>query len=248
MYQVKTYIINCSLSSINHYNTNIIFNKKEVTMDILKILNRRYATKKFDTTKKLSDDKMDAIKTILQMSPSSTNLQPWHFIIATTEQSKERISRATQGLFAFNEEKVLEASAVVVFTSRADITEDYLAHILGQEDLCGRFVNQEIKDNSDSGRKIFSDIHKYEYKDLQHWCDKQVYINLGNFLLAVATMGIDAVPMEGFDRKILDEEFGLHEMGFTSSVIVGLGYHDENDFNAKLPKARLSKDDIISRI
>ncbi len=217
-------------------------------MDILKVLNRRYATKKFDVTKKLSDDKIEAIKTILQMSPSSTNLQPWHFIVATTEQAKERISRATQGLFAFNEEKVLEAPAVVVFTSRASITDDYLSHVLGQEDLSGRFLNQEIKENSDSGRKIFSEIHKYEYKDLQHWCEKQLYINVGNFLLAVATMGLDAVPMEGFDRKVLDEEFGLHEMGFTSSVLVGVGYHADSDFNAKLPKSRLSKDELIEHI
>lgn len=217
-------------------------------MDILKVLNRRYATKKFDTTKKLSEDKIEAIKTILQMSPSSTNLQPWHFVIATTESGKERISRATQGLFAFNEEKVIEASAVVVFASKSEITEDYLAHVLGKEELSGRFLNQEIKDNSDSGRKIFSDIHKYEYKDQQHWCEKQLYINVGNFLLAVATMGLDAVPMEGFDRKVLDEELGLNEMGLSSSVLVAVGYHHDSDFNAKLPKSRLSKDDLIEHI
>ncbi len=217
-------------------------------MDILKILNRRYATKKFDTTKKLSDDKIEAIETILQMSPSSTNLQPWHFIIACTESGKERISRATQGFFGFNEQKVLEASAVVVFASKACITDAYMTHVLGQEDLSGRFLDEIAKEQSHIARTAFSNIHKYQYKDSQHWCDKQVYLNLGNFLLAVATMGIDALPMEGFDNKILDEEFGLHEMGFTSSVIVALGYHDDSDFNAKLPKSRLSKDDIIERI
>ncbi len=217
-------------------------------MNILKTLDTRYATKKFDTTKRLSDDKIEAIETILQMSPSSTNLQPWHFIIASTESGKERISRSTQGFFSFNETKIIDASVVVVFASKVSITEDYLAHVLGKEDLSGRFLNAEAKEQSSNARSAFCDIHKYDRKDLEHWCDKQVYLNVGHFLLAVATMGIDAVPMEGFDSKILDEEFGLHKMDLTSSVIVALGYHDESDFNAKLPKSRLSKDDIIDRI
>ncbi len=217
-------------------------------MDILKVLSRRYAAKKFDTSKRLSENQIETIETILQMSPSSTNLQPWHFVVASTQAGKERISRSTQGFFSFNEEKVIEASAVVVFATREYISDDYLEHVLGQEDLSGRFLNEEIKENSASGRKAFANMHKYIYKDLQHWCDKQVYLNLGNFLLAVATMGIDAVPMEGFDSRTLDNELGLCEMGFTSSVIVALGYHHDSDFNAKLPKSRLSKDDIIERI
>lgn len=30
---------------------------------------------------------------------------------------------------------------------------------------------------------------------------KQVYLNVGNFLLGVAAMGLDAVPIEGFDAR-----------------------------------------------
>lgn len=78
--------------------------------------------------------------------------------------------------------------------------------------------------------------------------EKQVYLNIGNFLLGVATLGIDAVPMEGIDMKALDEEFGLREKGYTAVVMVGLGYRSESDFNANLPKSRLPKEEIFTEI
>ena len=98
------------------------------------------------------------------------------------------------------------------------------------------------------GRLTFVNMHRYDNKDLQYWCEKQVYLNMGSFLLGVAELGIDAVPMEGFDAKVLDEELGLREKGFTSIGIVSVGYHAESDFNAKLPKSRLSKEEIIEVI
>ena len=55
-------------------------------MDITEILNNRYSTKEFDPDKKISDKDFQQIKALLQMSPSSINIQPWHFIIADTKE------------------------------------------------------------------------------------------------------------------------------------------------------------------
>ena len=95
---------------------------------------------------------------------------------------------------------------------------------------------------------MFVNMHKHDYKDLQHWVDKQVYLNVGQFLLAVSTLGIDATPMEGIEVAVLDEEFGLREKGYTSLVVVPIGYHSEEDFNAKLPKSRLPYSEILTEI
>jgi nitroreductase/dihydropteridine reductase len=79
--------------------------------------------------------------------------------------------------------------------------------------------------------------------------DKQVYLNIGQFLLGVATLGIDATPMEGIETKVLDEEFGLREKGYTSLVVVPLGYHNqEEDYNAVLPKSRLPYSEILTEV
>jgi nitroreductase/dihydropteridine reductase len=72
-------------------------------MKLTEILNKRYSTKEFNPTKKISNEEYEQVKSLLQMSPSSTNIQPWHFIIASTEEGKNRITKGTQGFFQFNE-------------------------------------------------------------------------------------------------------------------------------------------------
>ncbi len=218
------------------------------TTNLQEILNWRYTTKAFDASKSISPENTENIKTLLQMSPSSINSQPWHFVIANTEEGKQRMAKGTAGFFSFNEPKVLNASQVVLFCAKTDIDEHYLQHVTDKEDQDGRYANDEFKMQNLGAKNLFTNIHKYDLKDAQHWMEKQVYLNIGNFLLGVAALGIDAVPMEGIDVKALDEEFGLREKGYTALVMVGLGYRANNDFNATLPKSRLSEEEIMTVI
>ncbi|CDF79342.1 oxygen-insensitive NAD(P)H nitroreductase [Formosa agariphila KMM 3901] len=219
-------------------------------MNLQDTLNWRYTTKAFDTTKTISEADMAQVKHVLRMSPSSVNLQPWHFIIAETAEGKARMAKGTQGFFQFNEPKVTNASAVVLFCVKTDADDAYFQHIADTEDQDGRFPNDDIKNGFLGAVKAFAGIHKYDLKDLQHWMEKQVYLNIGNFLLGVASLGIDATPMEGIDVKALDEEFGLREKGYTALVAVSIGYRDASDFNVtdKTPKSRLSEAEIFTEI
>ena len=191
---------------------------------------------------------MKQIKELLRLSASSVNTQPWHFIIASSEEGKKQISKSTQGFYAFNDEKVLTASDIVVLCARTSMDEDYLQHILEKEDQDGRFANEEIKNGMHGGRSAFVNFHKNDYNDLQYWMDKQVYLNMGSLLLGSAVLGIDAVPMEGFDVKVLNEELGLTEKGLTAVALVPLGYKANDDFNAQLPKSRLSEEEVFTTI
>ena len=219
-------------------------------MNLEETLNWRYTTKEFDTSKKISESDMEQVKNLLRMSPSSVNLQPWHFIVAETEAGKERIAKGTEGFFHFNRPKVMNASAVVLFCSRTSANDDYMKHLLDVQDKDGRFPNEDIKNGMYGGMNAFADIHKYDLKDLQHWMEKQVYLNIGSFLLGVASLKIDATPMEGLDMKALDEEFGLREKGFTAITAVSIGYRADSDFNStdKTPKSRLPESEIITVI
>lgn len=217
-------------------------------MELLNILNKRFSTKKFIPNKELSKEQIEMVENLLQLSPSSTNAQPWHFILASTKEGKEKIAKSAAGFYKFNEEKVLDASAVVVFCGRHDLDEKYLLEVLEKEDKDGRFSEKQIKLDQHSGRSFFVNKHRYELKDIEHWAEKQVFLNLGQFLLGVAILGLDAIPMEGFNFNVLDKEFKLREKGFTSCVVVSIGYHSEDDFNAKLPKSRLTKETIIERV
>lgn len=215
-------------------------------MDIIKAAASRYSTKAFDADKKISEENIEKVKDLLRLSPSSTNSQPWHFILASTPEAKARIAKATSGFYVFNERKVLDASHVVVFCAKTAIDETHLSKLLDQENADGRFASQQAMEGQHKGRSYFVNMHRFDYKDAQHWMEKQVYLNVGNFLLGVSTLNIDAVPIEGFDARILDEEFGLREKGFTSLVIVPIGYRSVEDFNAALPKSRLAFSEILT--
>lgn len=214
------------------------------------VLNWRYSTKSFDPNKKISREDFAQLKSLLQMSPSSTNLQPWHFEIAHTDEGKKRVAKGAQGFFQFNEAKILNASHVVVFAARTNADENYMQLLLDQEEKDGRFPNDDVKQQVHGARNIFADIHRYDVKDLPHWLEKQVYLNMGNFLLGAAALGIDALPMEGVDLKELDEEFALRQKGYTAVSVVALGYRDKADFNStdKTPKSRLPQEYIITEL
>ncbi|GJM63112.1 oxygen-insensitive NAD(P)H nitroreductase [Persicobacter diffluens] len=217
-------------------------------MKLQEILNWRYSTKEFDPSKKISEENFQQVKDLLRMSPSSTNLQPWHFLIANDEAGKARIAKGTQGFYQFNAQKITDASHVIVFAARTSADEDYMQHLLAVEEQDGRYPNEEIKQMMHGGRNAFTDMHRYDFKDLQHWMEKQVYLNMGNFLLGVAMLGIDALQMEGVDLRAIDEEFDLREKGFTAVGVVSVGYRTATDFNTtdKTPKSRLPESEVFS--
>ncbi|MGY8871478.1 MAG: oxygen-insensitive NAD(P)H nitroreductase [Pseudomonadales bacterium] len=200
----------------------------------------RYSTKEFDKTRKISKSNFNDLKTLLRYSPSSVNSQPWHFVIANTEEGKRKIAEGTQGIYSFNEAKVLDASHVVLFCAKTNIDEKYMLHLLDAEEKDGRFSGDpSFKAANHNGRSMFANMHRFDLKDAQHWMEKQVYLNMGTLLLGAGAMGIDAVPIEGLEVKILDEALGLRERGYTALAIIAFGYRKEGDFNAKLPKSRL---------
>ncbi len=217
-------------------------------MRIVEALRERYAAKAFDSTKRVSSEDIDTIEALLHLSPSSANVQPWYYIVASTDEGRKRVASGTQGFFSFNEEKIINSSVVVLFCTKTSLSNEYMNKLIEQEDRDGRYEQSEFKTQNDSVRRHFADSHIFDFKDQQHWLDNQVYISIGTLLLGVAMMGLDAVPMEGFDAKALSDEFKLREKGLTPTCIVAIGYRAEDDFNAKLPKSRLTKADIIERI
>ena len=218
--------------------------------DITDYAKKRHTAKAYDPNKKISAVDIEKIKELLRYSASSTNAQPWHFVLASTDEAKAKIAKSTE-IYPFNTQSILDASHVLVFCSKLDIDEKYLLKVLEQEDKDGRFAAdpKTYKPQMHGGRTMFVNLHKHDYKDVQHWMDKQVFLNLGAFLLGVSTLGIDATPMEGIEVKVLDAELGLREKGFTALVVVPIGYHDsEKDFNATSPKSRLPYSEILTEI
>ncbi len=217
-------------------------------MDLLTVSKTRYTTKAYDATKKIPQEKFEQLLEILRLTPSSINIQPWHFFIADNDAAKERIAKALVGKYAYNAPKVLDSSHTILFCTKADITEQHLANLLSQDDLSGRFKDEKAKQGQKDSRTGYVDYYRTEKGDIQRWAENQTFIALGQALLAAGIEGIDATPIGGFDETIIAEELGLDEKGLIPSVLMTLGYRSDTDFNASLPKSRLNKEEIFTKL
>lgn len=217
-------------------------------MDTLVTAKTRYATKAYNAEKKIPQAQFDKLLEILRFSPSSVNIQPWHFLVAESDQAKQRIASALTGNYVYNAAKVLHSSHTLVFCTHTDISAEYLEQLLQQDDASGRFKDEAAKQGQRDTRHGYVEFYRNELKNLSSWMENQTYLALGQFLFAAGLEGIDATPMEGFDRDTLNKEFKLTEKGLKASVIVALGYRSDSDFNAKLPKSRLPDQVIFTRL
>lgn len=217
-------------------------------MDTLATAKTRYATKAYDAEKKIPQAQFEKLLEILRFSPSSVNIQPWHFLVAESDQAKQRIASALTGNYIYNAAKVLNSSHTLVFCTRTDISAEYLEQLLQQDDLSGRFKDEAAKQGQRDTRSGYVEFYRNELKNLPAWMENQTYLALGQLLFAAGLEGIDATPMEGFDRELINKEFGLAEKGLKASVIVALGYRSDSDFNAKLPKSRLPDEVVFTRL
>lgn len=215
-------------------------------MDILSAAQKRYTAKAYDPNRRVPEEIMQQIYEVLRVSPSSVNSQPWHFIVASTPEAKARLAKGVQGQFSYNEPKILNASHVILFCTRVDTEGGHLDRLLEQEQRDGRFKDEAAKAGQAKGRLGYMNLHRYALKDMPQWFEKQVYIALGNAMLAASALGVDTTPMEGMDPAALDAELGLHEQGLSSLVLLAFGYHADSDFNAKLPKSRLTREQLFT--
>jgi len=120
--------------------------------------------------------------------------------------------------------------------------------LLKQDDLSGRFKDEKAKQGQKDSRSGYVDYYRNEKGDIQRWAENQTFIALGQMLLAAAIEGVDATPIGGFDEQIIRQELELDEKGLIPSVIMTLGFRSENDFNAQLPKSRLSREEIFTKL
>ncbi len=199
-------------------------------MSFIESMQKRYTTKKYDASKKIEAEKIQELKQILQLSPSSINSQPWKFTFVNDAETKEKLSQVSW----LNTNKVLDSDWVVVFSRINDIN------------LFENVIESELPKGAVDYYKEF--IKNKPEEEIKAWFDKQVYLALGVFLSACAEMGIDATPMEGIEPQNYDRI--LKNNDYATIVAVAIGYRDNDDFNqpSKKPKSRRAIDLVTETI
>ena len=207
-----------------------------MSANLIDSLQWRYATKKFDPTRKIPDDIWTELEQAAILSPSSYGLQPYKLIVVTDPGTKERLQPA-----AFNQAQIVDSSHLVVFAARTDLNLGYVDRFITRASELRHVPKEQLADYQ--GR-INGFISKPPLS-LVDWGARQAYLALGIFLAAAANARVDACPMEGFVPPQFDEILGLKAQGLQSVVLAAAGYRTETDPSAGAAKVRWTRDELI---
>jgi|CXWL01.1.fsa_nt_gi nitroreductase len=197
----------------------------------------RYATKKFDPTKHLTQEQLDELLESARLSASSYGLQPYKLVVVTNPAIRAKLRE-----HAWNQSQVTDASHLVVICSYRTIDAAYIDRFVGIIASERGVSVESLKGYRDM---MVGSIQGRTPEQLADWMKRQSYIALGFLLSAAAQHQIDACPMEGFDATHVDVDLGLAEENLTAAVFCPLGFRASDDATASYKKVRFPKEEFI---
>lgn len=207
-------------------------------MELLDKLKWRYATKAMNG-QKVDQEKIDRIIDAISLAPTSSGLQPFEVLVISNQETKDKI----RGI-AWDQSVVSDCSHLLVFAAWDTYTEERINYMF---DLVNEVRGFENEGWEAYRQKLLSYYPKRDVETNFQHAARQAYIAFSMALAQAAFEGVDATPMEGFDPDALDRIIGLREKGLRSCVMLPLGYrNEENDWLAKLPKVRKSKEKLMT--
>lgn len=208
---------------------------------LLAQLNWRYATKSFDSTKRISAADWSTLEKALILTPTSYGFQPYRFVIVTDQATKDAFVP-----HSWNQKQPSESSHFVVFAAKESVSEADVDRYMAR--------TAEVRGTTVAALEFFkkmlmSDIVQGPRSGQQfEWATRQTYIALGNFMTAAALVGIDTCPMEGIDPVKYDEILGLPAKGYRTVVACAAGYRSAADKYASAPKVRFPASELVIHI
>ncbi|MBI5465929.1 MAG: NAD(P)H-dependent oxidoreductase [Candidatus Kerfeldbacteria bacterium] len=198
-------------------------------------LDWRFATKRFNISKPISQDDLDKVLKAIRLAPTSLGLQPFHVYVVQSQELKQKLYPVSK-----QQLQVLEAPYLLVFCIRLDIT--YL--IDGYVEVASRGEAAAKAGLEPLRQARLKSLGARTPEDLLSWASRSTYIALGFGLAACAELGLDSCPMEGFDKDKVNGVLGLPPH-MKSLVYLAIGYRSEGPSN---PKVRFPADSLFTFI
>ncbi|MEL6902995.1 MAG: NAD(P)H-dependent oxidoreductase [Cyanobacteria bacterium J06606_4] len=208
---------------------------------IIDTLYWRYATKKFNPEKKISDESWKALEQSLVLAPSSFGLQPWKFFVIRNPDIRQQLVELSWG-----QSQVTDASHFVVMAIKKDIGNDDVAPYIERMSEVRETPTEKLEGLENAIKGYLAEPPFPLQPD--KWSAKQVYLALGFFMYSAAVLGIDTCPMEGFIPSKYDEVLGLTDQGYSSVVLCAAGYRSEEDKTADMAKVRYETEKVVEYV
>ena len=206
-------------------------------MKLLENLNWRYATKKFDPTKKISQEDLENIKEAIRLSASSYGLQLYKVLIIEDEETRTKLREASWG-----QPQITDASHLFVFCNAAEVNPSDIDAYL---ELKANTQNLDVSTLQGYGDFMKVKLTALSPEAQNSWTARQTYIALGNLLAACAELQIDSCPMEGFKPSAVDDVLGLSDRNLKSALLLPVGYRSDEDPTNGLKKIRKPLEEVV---
>ena len=199
-------------------------------MNIIDSLNWRYATKKFDSKRKLSKIQINLLKKAFNLTASSYGLQPVKLIVISNQKIKNSLLESSM-----NQQQVIQCSHLLIICIESNINKSYI------ESYFKRVI--DIRKTNPIVLESFKESIINEFNDMSNtsiinWSINQAYLALGNLMTVCSVEGIDSCPMEGFLPKKYDEILDLKSKNLKSVLVMPVGYRSVNDQFSSFKKVR----------
>lgn len=205
---------------------------------IIEALHWRYATKRFDPARKISEADWHTLTESIRLSPSSYGMEPFRFLVIKNPEIREKLKAAS-----WKQGQVTDASHFVVFLTQECVTEKD----------CDAYLERIVKARGGTIESL-QGLKKMLVQNLVNgmtpeqtlsWSQRQAYIAMGFLLESAALLKIDTVPMEGLDPREYDKILELEGSGWRTVAAVALGYRSSEDKYQTMKKVRCTTDELF---
>lgn len=209
-------------------------------MNIIESLEWRYAAKKFDAEKMLSETQINTLKEAFNLTATSYGLQPVKMVIIKNKEIQQELVE-----HSWNQQQVIQASHLIVICIQDLINEKDIENYFNLVKKTRNTPDEILNPFKDY---LKSDITNRSEAQLAIWMKNQAYIALGNLLTVAAVEKIDSCPMEGFNPEKYDEILNLKKHNLKSALVLPVGFRAEDDYMKDLQKVRKNTSDVVIEI
>lgn len=209
-------------------------------MSTIDYYNWRYATKEFNSEKKITNSDLEIIKESIRLSPSSYGLQLFKVFIIESQKLKDKLRKVS-----FNQSQISDASNLFVFCNYTKVLEKDIDLYIQNKSI---IQQMPISKNEGYGVFLKKNLLKKETEETSIWTNNQVYIALANLMTTCASLKIDSCPIEGFEASKYNEILNLNEKNMNAAVVCAVGYRSKLDTSQHEKKVRKSSQDLFEII
>lgn len=199
----------------------------------------RYATKKYDTSKKVSKEDVETLKEAVKLSVSSVGLQPYKVLVIESPEVRAKLKEAAGGN---NQNLIMDASHLFVFANETNVGDTHVNNYINNISTIRGVEPESLKGLGDY---LSGFLGSLSIEDKNAWTAKQSYIALSTLINSAALLKIDTTPMEGFNAAQFNEILGLEALGLNAAVIATVGYRHEEDLMQHAAKVRKSNEELF---